>query len=61
MQYLSGPLQAGSKKNREFFTDKVLGSKNYKGTTKEEFAKMICKPTRKYVWRLYERQTIWKN
>ena len=34
---LSGPLQAGSRKNREFFTDKVLGSKNYKGTTKDDF------------------------
>ena len=33
----SGPLQAGSRKNREFFTDKVLGSKNYKGTTKQDF------------------------
>ena len=37
---LSGPLQAGSRKNREFFTDKVLGSKNYKGTTKEDFMKL---------------------
>ena len=37
---LSGPLQAGSRKNREFFTDKVLGSKNFKGTTKEDFANM---------------------
>ena len=34
---LSGPLEAGSRKNREFFTDKVLGSKNYKGTTKDDF------------------------
>jgi len=34
---LSKPLQAGSRKNREFFTDKVLGSKNYKGTTKQDF------------------------
>ena len=34
---LSGPLQAGSRKNREFFTNKVLGSKNYKGTTKSDF------------------------
>ena len=34
---LSGPLQAGSRKNREFFTDKVLGSKNYKETTKDSF------------------------
>ena len=37
---LSGPLQAGSRKNREFFTDKVLGSKNYKGTTKDSFQKL---------------------
>ena len=34
------PLKAGSKVTREFFTDKVLGSKNYKGTTKEDFANM---------------------
>ena len=38
-----GPLKAGSKKTREFFTEKVLtsdrGMKNL-GTTKEEFAKM---------------------
>lgn len=33
-------FDAGSKKNREFFTDKVLGSKNYKGTTKEDFKKL---------------------
>jgi len=38
--FLSGPLQAGSRKNREFFTDKVLGSKNYKGTTKDDFQKL---------------------
>ena len=37
---LSGPLQAGSRKNREFFTDKVLGSKNFKGTTKDDFQKL---------------------
>ena len=37
---LSGPLQAGSRKNREFFTDKVLGSKNYKGTSKQDFENM---------------------
>ena len=36
---LSGPLQAGSRKNREFFTDKVLGSKNFK-TTKDDFQKL---------------------
>jgi len=37
---LSGPLAAGSRKNREFFTDKVLGSKNYKGTDKDDFEKL---------------------
>ena len=37
---LSGPLQAGSRKNREFFTDKVLGSKNFKGTSKDDFQKL---------------------
>ena len=37
---LSGPLQIGSRKNREFFTDKVLGSKNYQGTTKDDFQKL---------------------
>ena len=37
---LSGPLQSGSRKNREFFTDKVLGSKNFKGTTKDDFQKL---------------------
>ena len=37
---LSKPLQAGSKVTRDFFTDKVLGSKNYKGTTKEKFSSM---------------------
>ena len=37
---LSGPLQAGSRKNRQFFTDKVLGSKNFKGTTKSDFQKL---------------------
>ena len=37
---LSGPLSAGSRKNREFFTDKVLGSKNYKNTTKDDFQKL---------------------
>ena len=33
----SKPLQAGSKVTRDFFTDKVLGSKNFKNVTKEEF------------------------
>jgi hypothetical protein len=37
---LTKPLQAGSKVTRDFFTDKVLGSKNYKGTTKEDFSKL---------------------
>ena len=35
-----GPLKKGSQKNRDFFTDKVLGSKNFKGTSKEDFANM---------------------
>ena len=34
---LSKPLQAGSKITRDFFTDKVLGSKNYKNVSKTEF------------------------
>ena len=34
---LSTPLQAGSKVTRDFFTDKVLGSKNYKNVSKTEF------------------------
>ena len=37
---LSKPLQAGSKMTRDFFRQKVLGSKNYKGTTKTEFDAM---------------------
>jgi hypothetical protein len=37
---LSGPLQAGSKATRDFYTDKVLGSKNFKGQTKTEFLSM---------------------
>ena len=36
----SVPLQAGSKVTRDFFTDKVLGSKNFKGQTKTEFLSM---------------------
>ena len=36
----SKPLQAGSKMTRDFFRQKVLGSKNYKGTTKTEFDAM---------------------
>ncbi len=35
-----GPFKKGSEVTRNFFTEKVLGSKNYKGTTKEDFAKM---------------------
>jgi hypothetical protein len=34
---LSKPLQAGSKVTRDFFTDKVLGSKNFKNVSKQEF------------------------
>ena len=37
---LSKPLQAGSRVNRDFFTDKVLGSKNFKGTSKSDFMSM---------------------
>ena len=36
-----GPLLgAGSKINRDFFVDKVLGSKNYEGTSKKDFLNM---------------------
>jgi len=39
-----GPaLKAGTVVNRDFFTDKVLGSKNYKGTTKLDFDKMTAR------------------
>jgi hypothetical protein len=37
---LSGVFAGGSRVNRDFFTDKVLGSKNYKGTTKQDFERM---------------------
>ena len=40
LSIFKGPFKKGSEVNRNFFTDKVLGSKNYKGTTKEDFAKM---------------------
>ena len=40
---LTKPLQSGSKVTRNFFTDKVLGSKNYKGTTKQDFDKMTAR------------------
>ena len=36
----SKPLQAGSKVTRDFFTNKVLGSKNYKDISKEQFEAM---------------------
>ena len=34
---LSKPLQAGSRVTRDFFTDKVLGSKNFRGINKKDF------------------------
>ena len=34
---LKGPLKAGTKVNRDFFTDRVLGSKNFKGMSKKDF------------------------
>ena len=37
---LSKPLQAGSKVTRDFYTDKVLGSKNFKGQSKTDFLSM---------------------
>lgn len=37
---LSKPLQAGSKITRDFYTDKVLGSKNFKGQSKTDFLSM---------------------
>jgi len=36
---LSVPFQAGSRKTRSFFTDKVLGKGGYKEISKEEFSK----------------------
>ena len=33
-------MKAGSKVTRNFFTNKVLGSKNYRGTSKEDFEKL---------------------
>jgi len=36
----SKPLQAGSKVTRDFFTNKVLGSKNYKDISKADFEAM---------------------
>jgi len=40
LSIFKGAFKKGSEVNREFFADKVLGSKNYKGTTKEDFANM---------------------
>ena len=40
MAILSTPLQAGSKVTRDFYVDKVLGSKNFKGQSKTEFLSM---------------------
>ena len=37
---LKGPLKAGTVVNRNFFTDKVLGSKNYKDISKKDFEAM---------------------
>ena len=37
---LSKPLQAGSKMTRDFYVDKVLGSKNFKGQSKTSFLSM---------------------
>ena len=37
---LSKPLQEGSKVTRDFYTDKVLGSKNFKGQSKTDFLSM---------------------
>ena len=37
---LSKPLQAGSRVTRDFYTNKVLGSKNFKGQNKTEFLSM---------------------
>jgi len=40
LSILSIPLQHGSRINRDFFTDKVLGSKNFKGQSKTSFLSM---------------------
>ena len=37
---LSGPLQAGSRITRDYFTGEVLGKGAYKGTTKQDFERM---------------------
>tara|TARA_R110000824_G_scaffold92652_1_gene224621 strand:- start:7 stop:633 length:627 start_codon:yes stop_codon:yes gene_type:complete len=43
----SKPLQAGSKVTRDFYTDKVLGSKNFKGQTKADFLNKSAKEQEK--------------
>jgi len=40
LSILSKPLQAGSKVTRDFYVDKVLGSKNFKGQSKTSFLSM---------------------
>jgi len=40
LSILKEPFKAGTKVNRDFFTDKVLGSKNYKTTSKKDFLNM---------------------
>ena len=37
LNLLKGPLKEGTKVNRDFFTDKVLGSKNFRGMSKKDF------------------------
>ena len=43
----SKPLQAGSKVTRDFYTDEVLGSKNFKGQTKADFLNKSAKEQEK--------------
>ena len=46
---LSTPLQAGSRKTRDYFTDKVLGKGAYKGMTKEQFqSKTLAEQNKTY-------------
>lgn len=40
LSIFKGAFKKGTEKNREFFANEVLGSKNYKDTTKEDFANM---------------------
>ena len=40
LQILSVPLQHGSRVTRDFYVDKVLGSKNFKGQSKTSFLSM---------------------